>query len=167
MTILFQWDTSVSNVWNRPNCYPWQKRLISSPLTETFNIFLPLCVVKGNEEYVFSYWLFVTFWSYTYRHFVYVAVMCSIFDYVRFEVSTALTVKSMVFWVVIHVVRRDPDVSEENFASIFSVENIAQFAACFWWLLLSFLFEPEDRSDMFLRNVGPSPNYRTWQPRRL
>jgi hypothetical protein len=50
------------------------------------------------------------------------------------------------------------DVSEENIASVFRVEKYACFAllaTCFRaGFLLGLLFDPEDGSDMFLRNVG-------------
>jgi hypothetical protein len=35
----------------------------------------------------------------------------------------------------------------------------AQSASRFCWFLRWLLFDPEDGGDMFLRNVGPSPNY--------
>jgi hypothetical protein len=55
-----------------------------------------------------------------------------------FEVITAVAVETTVFWIV---------------------------APCSWGrelcfcLLLGFLFDPEDGVDIFLRNVGLSPNY--------
>lgn len=41
-----------------------------------------------------------------------------------------------------------------------------QFAVCFSWFLLSLQFDPEDGGNMFIRNVGFSPNYTVLQPRR-
>jgi hypothetical protein len=51
--------------------------------------------------------------------------MCNIFNYVSFEVPQALTVKNTVFWVAIHIVRREPDVSEEHIASIYNIGDTA------------------------------------------
>jgi hypothetical protein len=44
-------------------------------------------------------------------------------DLTGFEFHTAVTMKNNVFWVIIQLVRRQPDVSEEVIASIFRVEK--------------------------------------------
>jgi hypothetical protein len=39
-----------------------------------------------------------------------------------------------------------------------------QLAACVCWFLLHLLFDPEEGGDIFLGNVGLSPNTRLYNP---
>jgi hypothetical protein len=89
--------------------------------------------------------------------------------------------KSIIFWIWRLVVRWvSTNVSEEHIASIFRVEEIgsanqraSRWQACrclppacslVWW---TYLFDPEDGGDMFLRNVGwNSTDYTALYPRR-
>jgi hypothetical protein len=59
------------------------------------------------------------------------------------------------------------DVSEENTAPIFMVEESDFFAVCFIpFSLLDLLFNPEDMDDMSLRNIGRlSTEYMALYPR--
>jgi hypothetical protein len=71
-------------------------------------------------------------------------------------------VKNTVFCVV----RRQPDASREYIASIFRIEMEASLSPASAGFLLGILFNPEDEDDVFLRNVGLSPNYNILQLRR-
>jgi hypothetical protein len=51
-----------------------------------------------------------------------------------------------------------PEVSEGRIPSIFTVKDPAGF-------LLGILFDPDVGGDIFVRNVGHSPNYTALQPR--
>jgi hypothetical protein len=57
-----------------------------------------------------------------------------LFSYVGFEVYTAVVMKSTVFW--------------DTIASIFRVEELAEQETS----VLVLYFDPEDGSDMFIRN---------------
>jgi hypothetical protein len=74
----------------------------------------------------------------------------------RFEVLIARF--SVMYRIVVH---RQPDVSEEHIASILSsaCSLLAGFS-------LGLLLGRGDAGVMFLRNVGLSPNYTAWQPKR-
>jgi hypothetical protein len=72
--------------------------------------------------------------------------------------------KSTIVWVV------KLDVSEAHIAPNFKVKEqtmqelmLPSASACF---SLGLLVDPEDGGDIFLRNVGLSPNYTVLQPKR-
>jgi hypothetical protein len=65
-------------------------------------------------------------------------------DHVGFEVLTAVVMKSTIFW---DITPCSPLKVNRRFEAL--------FATCFHTgLLLCLFFEPEDRGNIFLRNVG-------------
>jgi hypothetical protein len=72
-----------------------------------------------------------------------------------FEVKRMVTVMKTVFWLVMSLVRREPTFRGLSLLSA-SVTSSS---------LHGLLLEPEDEGGMFIRIVGPSPNYTALQPR--
>jgi hypothetical protein len=89
---------------------------------------------------------------------------------IKFEVLTAVTVVSMIFWVV--TLCSSEKVRHFGGTCHLHFRINEQETSRSWWrlasagFLLGLLFDPEVGSDMFLRNVELPPNYIALQPRR-
>jgi hypothetical protein len=85
--------------------------------------------------------------------------------FAKFEVLLVVMMKRMVFWVV----TRDSLTFLRNIslASSGLKSKPSKLAACFYWFVAWFTFEPEAGGDMFLQNARLSLNYIVLHLRRL
>jgi hypothetical protein len=90
---------------------------------------------------------------------------CSRYDKVRFEIFTAVVMKSIIFW---DVTPCSPLTFCFLYISGFPARSLFCLPPAYLLVLAEIIFfDPEDGGDMFLRNVGcNSTDYTASQPRR-